>query len=449
MTVKSPLAWLNSLYTHKKHILLAILIFLVNALRNSGPFRYPSFWAEDATFFFKDSLELGVRALWTPVIGHYHTIPRMIVWVATFFHPQHAPVIFALGAGLVSSLCFSLFYLRGLRWIVREDHHRFWMAVVLSLCPGALETFFALCTLNYIIFCGILFLILEKDIEGQRFVMTVPRGILLCFLWFSAGQSVVILPLLFFLLVVSRNFRYLIPIGGLFFSILMNFLDVLKHQGDFPVHADNTGKIPLFLQVFFDNYFLRFFYLPLFGEGTLHKILQWPNGVFYPVSALLFVAASWWVVKTLDFKKEELWSLLGLTICVGAIFFIVAIVRVDPQNLVRPQYDLRSRYTLVPTLVTLLVYFAVLTHAKMRGRWGSWARWGIIFVVANHVLIEGLSLRANRFEEFRTVWPEKSQSIQKALVAKRQGELKAPVIIENIPARPSGWGGIQQLKIEP
>ena len=62
---------------------VVLLLFASTALRLPGTFLYPSFWAEDLTILFKDSIEMGPAALGQPIYGSYHTIPRLLALAAS------------------------------------------------------------------------------------------------------------------------------------------------------------------------------------------------------------------------------------------------------------------------------------------------------------------------------------------------------------------------------
>src|SRR6185295_20162150 len=79
---------------------VVVLLLASTALRIPGTFLYPSFWAEDLTILFKDSIEMGPAAVGQPIYGSYHTLPRLIALVASLCPAAWAPAVFALGAGL-------------------------------------------------------------------------------------------------------------------------------------------------------------------------------------------------------------------------------------------------------------------------------------------------------------------------------------------------------------
>ena len=183
---------------------VVLLLFVTSALRIPATFLDPLFWAEDCTVFFHDSVEIGAPAILAPLYGSYHLLPRLIVYLASFLPTFWGPVLYAVGAGVLSSVSLGLFSRGGFRWLVPDDRIRVLMCWLFSLVPGTTESFFALCTVNYALSCGLLFLLLERDAEG-RWQMGIRRALLMSFLWFSVGQAVVLAAPLLYLYWLTRN----------------------------------------------------------------------------------------------------------------------------------------------------------------------------------------------------------------------------------------------------
>ena len=183
-----------------RFVLVAGAILLVNVLRLPGTFLYPSFWAEDGSYFFRESIELGARSLWQPIAGLYLTLPRIVAWGASFLPLRWAPATYACAAGVLSSLSLALFSRSGFRWLLPHDRARAAASVLFALAPGVDECFFALCTQMYVLFAGCCLLLLERD-EAGGWQMGWRRTLLVSFLWLTVGHGLVLVPVLLYLLV--------------------------------------------------------------------------------------------------------------------------------------------------------------------------------------------------------------------------------------------------------
>jgi hypothetical protein len=86
---------------------LMLAFLLAIAFKSNDFLSHPQFWAEDAIVFFKEQLGHGYPLILVPYAGYLHLIPRMVAWVATFFSPVKAPLIYNAAALLISSAALS------------------------------------------------------------------------------------------------------------------------------------------------------------------------------------------------------------------------------------------------------------------------------------------------------------------------------------------------------
>jgi hypothetical protein len=252
-----------------------VVLFLLasTALRLPSTFRYPSFWAEDATIFFKQGVEMGAGALLLPVYGSYQTVPRLIVFLSSFLPVVWAPTLYAVGAGLVSGACLALFARPGFRWLVPDDRVRLLLCWLFSVAPGTNEAFFALCTLNYAVFCGVLFLLLERDEDG-RWRMGLSRALLVSFLWLSVGQGVVLALPLAGLFWLTRNRAYLLCFATLGLSVALNLTAENSYR---PTELAGPGALT---RVYLANVFLRLAFVPLVGQRWIGRVYEMRDVTF-------------------------------------------------------------------------------------------------------------------------------------------------------------------------
>ena len=420
-----------------------LLLFAITVLRSPGAFLYPSFWAEDGTFFFRQSVEKGAGAVLLPLYGSYHTIPRLVALAASVLPLAWTPVLFAGAAALLASACLALFCRPGFRWLVPDDRVRALLAVLFSLAPGARQSFLALCTVNYALFCGLLFLLLERD-EAGRWRMGPGRAALVSFLWFSVGQGLVLAPLLLFLAWHSRRRTFLYCLGSLVLSVLLNLATENTYR---PSHGPGAPTLAL---VFLDNLFLRLGFLPLLGKTGIRPLQAASTPAFLALS-LVLLAGFLTVVRRSRVLDREGTVALGLAVG-GAMAMFPLVVLARDYALVllsRPHLRLWGRYVLVPSVLALLIAFVLARGARSR-----LARAAAVLALAwitTNVLLEPFWERPQPLLPFAWEWPRQAALLQEALRERRAGRLREPVVVGPILCRattPDPWQ-IDEVRISP
>lgn len=153
----------------------------------------PQFWAEDAAVFFRQARELGWRALLEPYAGYFHLVPRLVAAGANLLDPAHAPLVYALAAGLGTLHVCALALLRPLvSW-----QGRGWIAALaVVLVPDAGEVLGVLTNLQWILAPGLLLLALgppPRSLAGRL------HDVAAIVIFGLTGPFVIVLAPLFFL----------------------------------------------------------------------------------------------------------------------------------------------------------------------------------------------------------------------------------------------------------
>ncbi len=142
-----------------QNLALAVLAGVAVLLwwRRPDALALPQFWAEDAAVFFRQARELGWRALLEPYAGYFHLVPRLVAAGANLLDPAHAPLVYALAAGLGTLHVCALALLRPLAsW-----QGRGWLAALaVVLVPDAREVLWVLTNVQWILAAGLLLLAL-------------------------------------------------------------------------------------------------------------------------------------------------------------------------------------------------------------------------------------------------------------------------------------------------
>jgi len=422
---------------------VVLLLFASTALRLPATFLYPSFWAEDLTVFFREGVEIGPAAFLRPMYGSYHALPRLSVLLASLLPVAWAPAVYALCAGLVSSASLALFSRPGFRWLVPQDRVRALVCWLFSLVPGTNEGFFALCTSNYAVFCGAMFLLLERG-EAGRWRMGLPRALLVSFLWFSLGQGVVLALPLACLFGITRNRSYLVCLGSLGVSLALNLAAENSYRPE-----ELPGPVPLAL-VYLENLFVRLGFVPLLPHRWIGAVRRMPDLLFFPLSALLLAGYVGALARRRVFDAEGARVLAVTVLSAMAIFPLTALARsYGLPMLRRPEVYLGGRAALVPSVVALVLLWSWLARPARGGR-GRAAAAALLAWTTLNVLFEPLYARPWPFRPFVWEWPRQSAAIERALRDRRAGRLREPVVVRDIHCRPDSpvWK-VTDLNIAP
>jgi hypothetical protein len=281
---------------------------------------------------------------------------------------------------------------------------------------------------NYVLFCGLLFLLLERD-EAGRWRMGPGRAALVSFLWFSVGQGLVLAPLLLFLAWRSRRRIFLFCLGSLVLSVLLNLATENTYR---PAHRPDVLTLAL---VFLDNLFLRLGFLPLLGKKGIAPLQAASTPTFLALS-LVLLAGFLAVVRRSRVLDRE--GTLALGLAVGgamAIHPLVVLARWYALGaLSRSHLRLGGRHVLVPSVLALLIPFVLARGARSRP-----ARVAAALALAwttTNVLLEPLWVRPQPLVPFAWEWPRQAALIQEALRERRAGHLREPVVVGPIPCRP-------------
>jgi hypothetical protein len=418
------------------------VVFMVSLVRLPATFIYPTFWAEDATEIFRTGIEQGALALVTPLAGMYLTIPRVLAWMVTALPVRHAPLAYAIAAGLVSSAGLAVFSRPGFRWLVPSDRLRAAFCLLLPMFSGMTECFFALITLTYVLFVAALLLLLERSDDGT-WLMGWRRAAFLSFLWFSIGQAAVLVPLLLYLLWITRNRRYLVCLGTLAVSAVLNLTSGNPHAPEI------RPSLPQLAEVFSDNIFVRQLFLPVLGRPRLGPILALSDPAFVILSLLVLQAVAWAIARTTTIDGRGWCALAVAVACVHAVFPVTAITRYYAlPTLLRPNLAFGGRYDIAPGVLALVLGAAVLAPAATR--WQKTAAALLMALIAINLRAQPLYEPPQPFRPFVWEWPRQSDRIERALSRRQSGRLRRPVVVSDILCRPGPpFGPLRTIVISP
>ena len=421
---------------------VVLLLFATSALRFRGTFLDPTFWAEDCTFFFRNSVEIGPSAILAPLYGSHHLLPRLVAFLASCLPTYWAPALYAIAAGLLSSLSLGLFSRAGFRWLVPDDRLRVLVCWLFSLAPGTYESYFALCTVNYALFCGLFFLLLERDGEG-RWQMGGRRALLVAFLWFSVGQGLVLAAPIAYLFWLTRNPNYLLCLAALAGATLLNATAENVYRPDLRPSAGLLGLL------YFENLAIRLGFIPLL-PNRWHDLVRQMGSAPFLLSSVALIGSYLWAAFRARRRDGEGARVLALVVLSAmAIYPITALARnYGVAALTRSQITLGGRAALVPAVLALLLLWQLLARPGMKGV-RRVAAAGLLAWTSYCVLHEPFYQPPRPPLAPAWEWPAQAATIDAAFQARRAGTLQEPVVLRKILCRPAPDWKIKWLTIAP
>ncbi|MEK6795009.1 MAG: hypothetical protein AABZ39_09545 [Spirochaetota bacterium] len=410
------------------YLLTAAVIFL----QYSTPLLRAEFWAEDLTEIFKGAYELGPLSIITPVWGYHMFIPRLIGYAATFFPVIAAPYIYAFACYILAIITMGYFSRDGFSFVIPSRSGRIAVCMLLAMAPGTAEVLLNFANLTTVSTMLAVLLMVEyprKPGAVKIFFFTI--------LAFSAGQLFLFLPAALLLLIVTRRPRYLIIIGIVATVMVINFLGVVDPAGK----TATTGHLSLknmnaVFRVFFDNFFVRLFYLPFFGRNITEWFMRTPDFVFWPFTMIISGACVYWAKKMKPYRSAEFWLWLAIYCGTIATFSVVALVR---NGMIIREYGYTywgTRYSFLPSIAVLLWWLAAFRHTE-KNRAGR-----IMITIAVILLVVNSMSWWVTHKRLDLHWPAQAQQVQAALNAKRMKALTKPVTVI-VRAHPTGWHGAE------
>ncbi len=188
-------------------------------LRNPAAVFRAEFWAEDGSQFFRTALLHGISSLAMPVYGYCNSLARVIAWLATPFPVVWTTYFYAAAALAVNAFTVAYLSRPGFGWLIRKQSHRIVIACLLTLAPGAGETFLNLSNLTNCLGLLALLMLIEmpRELSAMKFAALVGIGL-------SSGHMVILLPLILYLWIRGRRRSHLLLLLAMLPIVVANFL---------------------------------------------------------------------------------------------------------------------------------------------------------------------------------------------------------------------------------
>jgi hypothetical protein len=255
----------------------------------------------------------------------------------------------------------------------------------------------------------------------------------------------VLAPVLLGLWALGRDGRYLVLFATLCTSVALN---VASPNIFAPSQHPTLTELAT---VYGDNLLVRVLYLPLLGRLSLGPVLASPEGAFLGLSLLVIAVLGYLAARHNPIPAKDIGVLLLTVACALAVFPLTAVTRYYAlPNLLRPGLVTGGRYDLVPSVIALVLWGAVLLPR------GTGTRWRLAAVAA--LALFAINLRSRPlyepprpFRPFVWEWPGQSDRIDRALERRAAGRLRRTVVVNEIHCRPGPpvFGAVRQVAISP
>jgi hypothetical protein len=387
-------------------------------------------------------VEIGPPAILLPVYGTYLTLPRLVAFLVSFFPTYWAPFLYAVAAGLLSSISLSLFSRPGYRWLVPDDRLRVLVCWLFSLVPGTYECYFALAPGTYTVFCALFLLLLERDQQG-RWQMGIARSLLVSFLWSSVALGLVLAPLIAYLFWSTRNRNYLLLLVTLAGAVLLNLTTENEYR---PESVPGPGRLAV---IYFENLAIRLGFISLLPYRWHNVVRRMHTVPFVLLSVALIGCYLWAAFRARRSDAEGARVLVLAVLCAMAVFPLTALARnYGVIALTRATVTLGGRAGLVPAVLALLLLWQLFAQPGRKGLRSVTAT-AFLAWTTFCVLHEPYHQPPSPPLESSWMWPMQASTIDAALHARRAGTLERPVIVKRIGCRPGPEWTIRRLRIAP
>ncbi|HYV86334.1 MAG TPA: hypothetical protein VFB49_10510 [Patescibacteria group bacterium] len=422
------------------------------ALRNPTALFRAEFWAEDGTVFFRDALLRGAASLAMPVYGYCLSLARAIAWVATFFPVVGTPYVYAVAALAVNAFTVAYLSRPGFEWLIPKRAHRILVACLLTLAPGAGETFLNISNLTNCLGLLALLMLIEtpRELGALKFAALVAIGL-------SSGHMVILLPLILYLWVRDRRRSHLFLLIALFPIVAANFLG--NQRSGAATGLLDYSRFLVAPLVIVENFVVRLFFAPFLGSELTGGFMKTPAWVFWPLALGALAAAAWGVRRARPDRETTRILVLSDLLTVSTFGIIVVSRSYAFEKVQRESGNIMwgVRYSFLPGVMADLIWMAALIAlargATMgtgaagvgaagggagggNGRRVAWlARAAIVVLCFNNVARwHGVYRRHDAH------WPESAARVQAVLDRRARGELQVPTEVPGIQMHPMGTG---------
>jgi len=249
----------------------------------------------------------------------------------------------------------------------------------------------------------------------------------------SAGQLVVLAPLIFYLFWITRHRSYLWLLAGFLPITAVNFIGSIKS-------ANSAGLLPYeyllgIPRILLEQGVIRLLILPFFGRDLTGRFMMWPGYLFWPISVCTIIVFLYCALRYCDLEGEHKRLVIIAYMCMVLTFGMISVSRNYALEYIQRQSGLTlwgMRYSYLPGAVAILIWFAAFFRLRVSGRENLLLRVLPIIVISFWTVQQW----NNVYERPNLQWPETAFLLQEALDLRRNDMLQEPHIIRNMRVHP-------------
>jgi hypothetical protein len=292
--------------------------------------------------------------------------------------------------------------------------------------------------MNYSLFCGLVFLLLERDAQG-RWQMGPGRTLLVSLLWFSVGQGPVLAALIAYLFWLTRNRNYLVCLVALAAAMLLN----ASAQNEY--RPESTPGPAQLARIYFESIAVRLGFLSVLPY-RFHGAIRGMGSAPFMLLSLALLGGYLWATFKARWRDAQGSRVLAIAVLSAmAIYPLTALARnYGVVAFTRTDMSLGGRHGLVPAVLALLLLWQWLARAEpdvFRAAAASLFLAWTTFCVLHEPYYQPPNPPLAPPGE----WRDQATTIDDALRARRAGTLREAVVIRKIRCRPV-WSSIWRIR---
>lgn len=337
---------------------VAMVSFVVPALRQVGASALETIWAEDGSIFLQSALwESTAASVSSIYAGYLHLAPRLVAEIAALLPLAQASEAITLATNGIVALCALAVFVAA-RPHLRSPWIRALLAVSLALVPtAAFEALNNAANVQWYLLVASFWLLLWRP---QTTLGTVSASLLLVATALSAPLSVLLAPLALARLVVAYRDRTAVPVWLFGIALAVQLVTAFTSRFE---SASFDGDVATMLLAYAQRVGAVAFLSQRVG-GMLWVRVGW----LWPLVATVGLAAVFILGVTVGTRRTR--GLVFLTGIYSLGFFLATTaLRDNAEGLIWPQSAYHAgggRYTVVPVL---LLYAMVAAFLDGRPRW--------------------------------------------------------------------------------